>query len=111
MKFLLRVAMILAPSAILASLVAIFLPAVLSGKANAPLTGKGTESTGFSVAWIEVKCAAMEADCGGEVIEVEAASSGGFQPLDFGVQAFADGVFKAWNSDQSARSKFSRFRS
>jgi hypothetical protein len=73
--------------------------------------GRQNESTGFSVARFEVKYAAVEADCGGEVIEVAEASSGGFQPLDFGVQAFADGVFKAWNSDQSARSKFSRFRS
>jgi hypothetical protein len=34
----------------------------------------------------------VEVDCGGEVIEVAEASGTGFQPLDFGVQAFADGV-------------------
>lgn len=44
------------------------------------------------MAWFEVEFSAVEIDGGGEVVEVAEASGGGFDPLDFGIQAFAHGV-------------------
>ena len=40
-------------------------------------------STGISVARFEVQFAAVEVDCGGEIVEVVEASDGGLHPLDF----------------------------